>query len=392
VIAHALMLLSFLRSRSVGNLPWDTTDQQLAAHCGQAGQVTYVRLAIDPATRRGKGYAFVEFRSMQEAGQAIRQLNNADFRGRALRVDYSDPNHRGKTQQQVEAMAAAARGELPPPPPSMIHGRPGPMGGMGMGGGVPFSGPNAVPLAAMREQEDLRKVFSQQQQQQQDVHMADRYAAGPAAAASSASQGPQIPITVGSQAPTVQPGAQPYGTDTIAKLVTSLTKPQLLEILSEMKKFSSANPEGAKQLLFDSPQVAQTLLHIMIMFGLVRPQDVAMIQTHTRPTAGDAPKVGLPQQQHAPVPAAQQPSFAPPPQASYAPQNVYAQPPSVAAMPLPPVPQPVAAPAAAALTEQDAFMLQTIRELAPEQIQQLPQEVQDKIRLLQQQLEAQQRR
>jgi hypothetical protein len=258
----------------------------------------------------------------------------------------------------------------------------------------PFSGPNSVPLAAMREQEDLRKVFSHQQHQQQDVHMSDRFPGGPAAAASSAALGSQIPITVGSQAPTVQPGAQPYGTDTIAKLVTSLTKPQLLEILSEMKKFSSANPEGAKQLLFDSPQVAQTLLHIMIMFGLVRPQDVAMIQTNTRPTAQDAPKVGLPQHQPMPAVAAAPPAFAPPPPQAYLPpppqQNVYAQPPPAA---LPPMPQPpVAAPAAAALTEQDAFMLQTIRELAPEQIQQLPQEVQEKIRLLQQQLDAQQRR
>jgi hypothetical protein len=35
----------------------------------------------------------------------------------------------------------------------------------------------------------------------------------------------------------------------IAKLVKSLSKEQLLEILTEMKKFIHQNPEGAKQLL-----------------------------------------------------------------------------------------------------------------------------------------------
>lgn len=210
------------------------------------------------------------------------------------------------------------------------------------------------------------------------------------------------------------------GTDTILKLVNSLTKDQLLEILSEMKKFSSQNPEGAKQLLSDSPQVAQTLLHILILFGLVRPGDVQNIQTMQRPAAGSLPHVQLPSMQQqqpgaaapvaAPLPVAAAAAAYPQPPLPYAPAQVQpamhlqAPPMPLPPMPLPPLPlpplqppPPVAVhappPAAAppAFTEQDTFMLREIMKLSPEQIQQLPQEVQDKIRLLQQQLEGQAR-
>lgn len=202
--------------------------------------------------------------------------------------------------------------------------------------------------------------------------------------------------------------------------MNSLTKEQLLEILSEMKKFSSQNPEGAKQLLSDSPQVAQTLLHILILFGLVRPGDVQNIQTMQRPAPGSLPHVQLPSMQQqqtgamapvtAPLPVAAAAAAYPQPPLPYAqvqpgmhlqappmplPPMQPLPPMPLAPLPLPPLQAPpavaVQAPAAPAFTEQDTFMLREIMKLSPEQIQQLPQEVQDKIRLLQQQLEGQAR-
>jgi hypothetical protein len=164
-----------------------------------------------------------------------------------------------------------------------------------------------------------------------------------------------------------------------------LTKQQLLEILSEMKKFSTQNPEGARQLLHDSPQVAQTLLHILILFGLVRPGDVAAIQTMQRPVAG-APAPAAPiaaPAPVAPVPAVPAAGMYPPPQTA----GAYAPPPSVAVAAPPPAPAPAVVPASAVFTEQDTFMLREIMKLSPEQVRQLPQEVQDKIRLLQQQMQ-----
>ena len=186
------------------------------------------------------------------------------------------------------------------------------------------------------------------------------------------------------------------GTDVIGKLVNSLTKPQLLEILSEMKKFSSANPDGARQLLFDSPQVAQTLLHIMILFGLVRPGDVANIQTTARPVAGSTPNMVLPGTSALPTaPTAPAPAVSayPPPPPPSAGVSAYPPPGPISSLPPPPMPLPPPPPPApvAAVTDQDAFMLKEIMKLSPAQIQGLPQEVQEKIRLLQQQMEAQAR-
>ena len=192
----------------------------------------------------------------------------------------------------------------------------------------------------------------------------------------------------------------------ISKLVQSLTKPQLLDILSEMKKFSTQNPEGARQLLTDSPQVAQTLLQILILFGLVRPQDVASIQTLQRPSAGSMPAMQLPHlQQQAPLDAAaaaaQAASAYPAPLPPMAMGGAYAPlqplPMHLAPAPLAPVPQQLQPPPQpqpqqqAAFSEEDKFMLGEIMKLSPDQIMQLPQEVQDKIRLLQQQLEGQAR-
>lgn len=384
-----------LPSPSVGNLPYDTNERDLGAFCSSVGPVNNVRLVTDVHTGRGRGIAFVEFRDVVTAGAAIRNLNNAEFRGRALRVDFSDPSHRGKKEQMQEAMAS---GHMPP---QAMGGRPG-----GFGGGPMMGGPMMAPgggfnRAEEREKEELRKVFSTpapsppapavpMMMPMQDVHMSDARGGGAAAAAAASA----LPSTIGAHAPTVQPVAQPYGTDTIGKLVTSLTKAQLLEILSEYKKFSAANPDGAKQLLFDSPQVASTLLHILIMFGLVRPQDVANIQTMQRPVQGSVPQMTLPgampppQQQQQPQP---QPAMPPQPVYQPAPMAYAPPPPPAYAQPLPPPPVAAPAPASVAFTEQDAFMLKEIMKLSPAQIQQLPQEVQDKIRLLQQQLEAQAR-
>ena len=69
----------------------------------------------------------------------------------------------------------------------------------------------------------------------------------------------------------------------------------------------------------------------------------------------------------------------------------------LAPAPLAPVPQQLQPPPQpqpqqqAAFSEEDKFMLGEIMKLSPDQIMQLPQEVQDKIRLLQQQLEGQAR-
>ncbi|KAI1704177.1 RNA recognition motif domain-containing protein [Ditylenchus destructor] len=72
---------------SVGNIPYNTTENDLGTFFSTAGSVTNVRLVYDRETNRPKGFGFCEFADEQGAQNAIAQLNGADFNGRALRVN-----------------------------------------------------------------------------------------------------------------------------------------------------------------------------------------------------------------------------------------------------------------------------------------------------------------
>ena len=75
----------------VGNLPYETNDQDLHALFSNAGQVESVNLMRDQATGRARGFAFVEMSSDDEAQNAITKLNDQQFGGRRLTVNEARP-------------------------------------------------------------------------------------------------------------------------------------------------------------------------------------------------------------------------------------------------------------------------------------------------------------
>jgi len=79
------------RKLYVGNLPYDTTEQDLQNLFAGAGNVETVNLMRDMATGRARGFAFVEMASPEEAQQAITQFNDRDFGGRNLTVNEARP-------------------------------------------------------------------------------------------------------------------------------------------------------------------------------------------------------------------------------------------------------------------------------------------------------------
>jgi cold-inducible RNA-binding protein len=79
------------RKLYVGNLPFNTSDQDLQTLFAGAGTVETVNLMRDTATGRARGFAFVEMASDEEAQQAISLLNNRDFGGRNLTVNEARP-------------------------------------------------------------------------------------------------------------------------------------------------------------------------------------------------------------------------------------------------------------------------------------------------------------
>jgi len=79
----------------VGNLSYDTTQDQLQALFEAHGEVTSVNVITDRDTGRPRGFAFVEMATEQAANAAIAALNGQEVDGRALTVNEAKPRESG---------------------------------------------------------------------------------------------------------------------------------------------------------------------------------------------------------------------------------------------------------------------------------------------------------
>ncbi|MBI3984137.1 RNA-binding protein [Candidatus Microgenomates bacterium] len=75
----------------VGNLPYTTTDDDLAKMFAEFGAVVSAAVISDKFSGRSKGFGFVEMEDDAAADEAIKQLNDKDFGGRNLRVSEARP-------------------------------------------------------------------------------------------------------------------------------------------------------------------------------------------------------------------------------------------------------------------------------------------------------------
>ena len=75
----------------VGNLPWQTTSDDLYQLFSQYGQVAKTQVISDRETGRSRGFGFVEMPNDEEAQKAIEALNNSPFNGRPLTVNEAKP-------------------------------------------------------------------------------------------------------------------------------------------------------------------------------------------------------------------------------------------------------------------------------------------------------------
>jgi cold-inducible RNA-binding protein len=75
----------------VGNLSYQTMENDLQDYFSQAGVVTSVHLMLDRMTGRSRGFAFVEFPTSQEASKAVELFHGKEFQGRTLTVNIARP-------------------------------------------------------------------------------------------------------------------------------------------------------------------------------------------------------------------------------------------------------------------------------------------------------------
>ena len=75
----------------VGNLPFDTTNDQLEDLFGEHGTVSRAQVISDRETGRSRGFGFVEMEDDNAAQAAIEAVNGSDFEGRDLKVNVARP-------------------------------------------------------------------------------------------------------------------------------------------------------------------------------------------------------------------------------------------------------------------------------------------------------------
>ncbi|HEX3624226.1 MAG TPA: RNA-binding protein [Verrucomicrobiae bacterium] len=75
----------------VGNLSFQTTENDLNDAFAAHGTVTEASLMMDRATNRSRGFAFITMGTDEEAQKAIAAMNGTQLDGRAITVNVARP-------------------------------------------------------------------------------------------------------------------------------------------------------------------------------------------------------------------------------------------------------------------------------------------------------------
>ena len=78
----------------VGNLSFNTTNQDLNDLFGQIGTVESANVIEDRETGRSRGFGFVEMASQADGEAAIAQFNGKEVDGRQLKVNEAKPQEK----------------------------------------------------------------------------------------------------------------------------------------------------------------------------------------------------------------------------------------------------------------------------------------------------------
>jgi len=82
----------------VGNLAYQTAENDLQDYFAQAGLVTSVNVMFDKVTGKSRGFAFVEYSTPEEAVKAVEEFHNKEFQGRQLTVNIARPREERQTR------------------------------------------------------------------------------------------------------------------------------------------------------------------------------------------------------------------------------------------------------------------------------------------------------
>jgi len=75
----------------VGNLSYNTTDEDLEKMFQEFGTVSEGKIITDRDTGRSKGFGFVEMPNQAEGDEAIKELDGKEIDGRNIKVNVAKP-------------------------------------------------------------------------------------------------------------------------------------------------------------------------------------------------------------------------------------------------------------------------------------------------------------
>jgi RNA recognition motif-containing protein len=84
-----------LKKLFIGNLPADTSEQELEDLFSEFGKVRGSKLVTDVFSGQCKGFGFIEMEG-HEARAAIAGLDGKDFKGKSLKVNFETPKAGGR--------------------------------------------------------------------------------------------------------------------------------------------------------------------------------------------------------------------------------------------------------------------------------------------------------
>ncbi len=75
----------------IGNLAYDTTEDDLKQMFQAFGEVSAVNIVKERATGRSKGFGFVEMPNNSEADKAIKSLNGTRLKDQSIKISQAKP-------------------------------------------------------------------------------------------------------------------------------------------------------------------------------------------------------------------------------------------------------------------------------------------------------------
>ena len=93
----------------IGNLPYDTTEEQVVDLFKPYGEVNRAALVKDRETGRPRGFGFVEMPNDDEARKAIEALSGKDYEGRPLTVN--EARNRSAERNSANLSRSASKSE-----------------------------------------------------------------------------------------------------------------------------------------------------------------------------------------------------------------------------------------------------------------------------------------